>query len=154
MCGEVWRSADYVAGEVHSIVQCELRNRRQPLTSVVANRSVSANVRLVRMNPDDEVLKALVEPRRRAILKLVARTELAAGDIAAVFDVTRPAISQHLTVLRCAGLLHERRVGSRRLYRARPEGFDGLRTLLDELWGDGSGVPGRGHQPEQSRDTR
>jgi DNA-binding transcriptional ArsR family regulator len=106
------------------------------------------------MNPDDEVLKALVEPRRRAILKLVARTELAAGDIAAVFDVTRPAISQHLTVLRCAGLLHERRVGSRRLYRARPEGFDGLRTLLDELWGDGSGVPGRGHQPEQSRDTR
>ncbi len=84
-------------------------------------------------NLDDEVWKALVEPRRRAILRLVARGELTAGDIAAAFDVTRPAVSQHLTVLRNVGLLHERRDGARRLYRTRPEALTGLRALLDEL---------------------
>lgn len=82
----------------------------------------------------DEVLKALAEPRRREILRLVAHDELAAGEIAAAFDVTRTAISQHLTVLRTAGLVVERRDGTRRLYRARPEGLAGLRALLDDMW--------------------
>ena len=82
----------------------------------------------------DEALKAIAEPRRRAILRLVAHEELAAGEIAAAFDVTRTAVSQHLTVLRQAGLLTERRDGTRRLYRARPEGLDGLREFLDDMW--------------------
>ncbi len=82
----------------------------------------------------DEALRAIAEPRRRAILRLVADDELAAGEIAAVFDVTRTAISQHLTVLKNAGLLTERREGTRRLYRARPEGLDGLREFLDGMW--------------------
>jgi DNA-binding transcriptional ArsR family regulator len=82
----------------------------------------------------DEALKALAEPRRRAILRLVAGDELAAGQIAAAFDVTRTAVSQHLTVLRNAGLLSERRDGTRRLYRARPEGLAGLRRFLDDMW--------------------
>jgi DNA-binding transcriptional ArsR family regulator len=82
----------------------------------------------------DEALRALAEPRRRAILRLVARDELAAGEIAAAFDVTRTAVSQHLTVLRNAGLLSERRVGTRRLYRARPDGLAGLREFLDDMW--------------------
>ena len=82
----------------------------------------------------DEALRALAEPRRRAILQLVAHDELAAGEIAAAFDVTRPAVSQHLTVLRSAGLLHERRDGTRRLYRARPEGLAGLQAFLDQMW--------------------
>jgi DNA-binding transcriptional ArsR family regulator len=82
----------------------------------------------------DEALRALAEPRRRAILELVAHEELAAGEIAAAFDVTRPAVSQHLTVLKQAGLLSERRDGTRRLYRARPEGLDHLRRLLDDMW--------------------
>jgi len=82
----------------------------------------------------DEALKALAEPRRRAILRLVAGGELAAGEIAAAFDVTRTAVSQHLTVLRSAGLLTERRDGTRRLYRARPEGLAGLRRFLDDMW--------------------
>src|SRR5258708_1044615 len=81
----------------------------------------------------DETLRALAEPRRRAILRLVARDELAAGEIAAAFEVTRTAISQHLTVLKNAGLLAERRDGTRRLYRARPEGLAGLRQFLDEM---------------------
>ena len=82
----------------------------------------------------DEALRALAEPRRRAILGLVAQDELAAGEIAAAFDVTRTAVSQHLTVLKHAGLLYERRLGTRRLYRARPEGLDGLRRFLDDMW--------------------
>jgi DNA-binding transcriptional ArsR family regulator len=82
----------------------------------------------------DETLKAIAEPRRRAILRLVADDELPAGEIAAAFDVSRTAVSQHLTVLKNAGLLTERRDGTRRLYRARPEGLDGLRQLLDDMW--------------------
>jgi DNA-binding transcriptional ArsR family regulator len=82
----------------------------------------------------DEALRALAEPRRRAILRLVSDDELAAGQIAAAFDVTRTAVSQHLTVLRKAGLLTERRDGTRRLYRARPEGLAGLRAFLDDMW--------------------
>ena len=82
----------------------------------------------------DEALKVLDEPRRRAILRLVSDDELAAGQIAAAFDVTRTAVSQHLTVLRNAGLLAERRDGTRRLYRARPEGLAGLRRFLDDMW--------------------
>jgi DNA-binding transcriptional ArsR family regulator len=84
----------------------------------------------------DEALRALAEPRRRAILRLVARDELAAGEIAAAFEVTRTAVSQHLTVLKNAGLLTERRDGTRRLYRARPEGLAGLRQFLDDMWGE------------------
>ena len=82
----------------------------------------------------DEALRALAEPRRRAILRLVAHDELAAGEIAAAFEVTRTAVSQHLTVLRNAGLLSERKVGTRRYYRARPEGLAGLREFLDDMW--------------------
>jgi DNA-binding transcriptional ArsR family regulator len=82
----------------------------------------------------DEALRALAEPRRRAILRLVAHTELAAGEIAACFEVTRTAVSQHLTVLKNAGLLTERKVATRRLYRARPEGLAGLREFLDQMW--------------------
>jgi DNA-binding transcriptional ArsR family regulator len=82
----------------------------------------------------DEALRALAEPRRRAILRLVAHQEVAAGEIAAAFDVTRTAVSQHLTVLKRAGLVVERREGTRRLYRARPEGLAGVRGFLDEMW--------------------
>jgi DNA-binding transcriptional ArsR family regulator len=82
----------------------------------------------------DEALRALAEPRRRAILRLVAHSELSAGEIAGCFDVTRTAVSQHLTVLKNAGLLTERRMATRRLYRARPEGLAGLREFLDQMW--------------------
>lgn len=80
-------------------------------------------------------MKAIAEPRRREILRLVRGGELTAGQIAAQFEVTRPAISQHLRVLKDAGLLEERREGVRRLYRSRPEGLAGLRGFLEELWG-------------------
>jgi len=82
-------------------------------------------------------LEALAEPRRREILRLVRGSEATAGTIAARFnDVSRPAISQHLRVLREARLVSERRDGTRRWYRANDEGFDELRRELDEFWGD------------------
>jgi DNA-binding transcriptional ArsR family regulator len=80
-------------------------------------------------------LVAIAEPRRRAILRLVRDEELPAGEIAAQFEVTRPAVSQHLRVLKQAGLLSERRDGTRRLYRARPEALAELRSFLEEFWG-------------------
>ena len=82
----------------------------------------------------ETALKAIAEPRRRQILTLVRDGELSAGEIAARFDVTRPAISQHLGVLKEAGLVRERRDGTRRLYQARPEGLEELRVFLEEFW--------------------
>jgi DNA-binding transcriptional ArsR family regulator len=84
----------------------------------------------------DRVARAIAEPRRRQILAMVRDGELSAGEIARQFDVSRPAISQHLSVLREAGLLSERRQGTSRLYRARPEGLAGLRDFMDEFWTD------------------
>ena len=82
----------------------------------------------------DTTLAAIVEPHRREILRLVQREELPAGRIAAHFAVSRPAISQHLRVLREAGLLTERREGTKRLYRVRPEGFEDIATFVGEFW--------------------
>ena len=88
------------------------------------------------MEEIDDAIKAIAEPRRRAILKLVADQELPAGRIAEHFEVTRPAISQHLQVLKEAGLVIERREGTKRLYRARHEGLAPLRQFLDEMWAE------------------
>ena len=82
----------------------------------------------------ETALKAIAAPRRRAILRLVRDDELSAGEIASHFDVTRPAVSQDLTLLKEAGLVDERRNGTRRLYRARPEGLAELREFLEEFW--------------------
>jgi DNA-binding transcriptional ArsR family regulator len=86
----------------------------------------------------DAALKALAEPRRREILRVVWARELPATDIASYFpEVTRSAISQQLGVLRGAGLVIERRDGTRRLYRGNREGMAKLRTFLDHYWTSG-----------------
>ena len=85
-------------------------------------------------SPVEAALKAIAAPRRRQILTLVRDGELSAGEIASHFDVTRPAVSQHLNVLKEAGLVNERRNGTRRLYRARPEGLAELKDFLEEFW--------------------
>jgi DNA-binding transcriptional ArsR family regulator len=82
----------------------------------------------------DAALKALAEPRRRAILRLVWDRELPAGEIASHFAVTRPAVSQHLRVLKEADLVEERRDGTRRLYLAKRDTVADLRDFLDEYW--------------------
>ena len=82
----------------------------------------------------ETALRAIAAPRRRQILTLVRDGELSAGEIASHFDVTRPAVSQDLTLLKEAGLVDERRNGTRRLYRARPEGLADLKAFLEEFW--------------------
>jgi DNA-binding transcriptional ArsR family regulator len=82
----------------------------------------------------EAALKAIAEARRRQILRLVWDAERSAGDIASHFDVSRPAISQHLTVLRTAGLVTERRDGARRLYRADRDALAELQADLQAFW--------------------
>jgi DNA-binding transcriptional ArsR family regulator len=69
----------------------------------------------------------------------VAEHERTAGEIAASFDVTRQAISQHMRVLLAAGLIRERREGTRRWYRARPEGLEEVRAYVEAMWPDALG---------------
>ena len=86
----------------------------------------------------DVALKAIADPKRREILRLVWSDELPATDIASHFgDVTRSAISQHLGVLRQANLISERRDGTRRLYLANIDEMARLRTFLDQYWSGG-----------------
>jgi DNA-binding transcriptional ArsR family regulator len=82
------------------------------------------------------VLKALAEPRRVAILKLLAGGEMRAGDIAKRFDTTRPAISEHLRVLLEARLIVSRREGTLRIYAVRKETFVELQGYLEQFWDD------------------
>jgi DNA-binding transcriptional ArsR family regulator len=85
----------------------------------------------------ETVLKAIAEPRRQEILRLIWQRERAAGDVAAHFDISRPAISKHLRILKEAGLLEERRAGTQRLYRARPERLADARRFLESFWDEG-----------------
>jgi DNA-binding transcriptional ArsR family regulator len=82
----------------------------------------------------DAVLRALAEPRRREMLRLVRDEARSVGDIAARFDISQQAVSQHLQVLKDAGLVAVRQEGQRRLYVVRPEGLETLETFLAELW--------------------
>jgi len=84
----------------------------------------------------DAVLRALSDPHRREIVRLVRDTEMPAGRIAANFTLTQQAVSQHLMVLKRAGVLDERREGTRRLYRFRPQSLEPVRELLTEFWPD------------------
>src|SRR5215218_4368408 len=83
-----------------------------------------------------DALQVIAEPRRREILRLVWETEESAGDIAARFDVSFPAVSQHLAVLREAGFVSVRRDGTRRLYRADRDALGDLADVLQRMWAD------------------
>jgi DNA-binding transcriptional ArsR family regulator len=80
-----------------------------------------------------EVFDALAQPKRREILRQLAAGEQSAGEVASRFAVTQPAISQHLKVLKEAGLVSERREGARRLYSVRAEGLADLHDFLAEV---------------------
>ena len=82
----------------------------------------------------ETALAALAEPRRRAILMLVRDEPHSVNEIAAHFDITQQAVSQHLQVLKDAGLVAVRPVGQRRLYAVRTEGLESVRDLLAQLW--------------------
>jgi DNA-binding transcriptional ArsR family regulator len=81
-----------------------------------------------------KTLHALADPTRRALLEKLRKGPRPVGVLAAGLPVSRPAVSQHLRVLRDAGLVRERRVGTRRVYNVEVEGLDELRRYLDRLW--------------------
>lgn len=80
------------------------------------------------------VLDALGDPTRRAVFERVARGPVAVGELASELPVSRPAVSQHLRVLKDAGLVVDRAEGTRRLYSLSPSGVAELRSWLDGLW--------------------
>jgi DNA-binding transcriptional ArsR family regulator len=81
-------------------------------------------------------LSALADPTRRAVFERVGRAPAAVADIAAGLPVTRPAVSQHLKVLKEAGLVSDVQAGTRRIYRIDPRGLGALRDWLDRFWDD------------------
>jgi DNA-binding transcriptional ArsR family regulator len=82
----------------------------------------------------DKQLDALGDPTRRAVLKLLRRGPMSVGDIAGKFEISRPAISQHLRVLKDAGLVTDTPVATQRLYEINRDAFRSLREWLDNFW--------------------
>ena len=82
----------------------------------------------------ESALTALADPTRRAIFERLAAGPRAVGEIAAGLPVSRPAVSQHLRVLKESGLVTDRAAGRRRLYQLNPEGLAALRAYLDRFW--------------------
>ena len=87
------------------------------------------------MNPD-AALKALAEPHRRTILQLVSHDAHSVGDIASHLDITPQAVSRHLKVLHEAGLVDERREGTRHLFVVNPAGFSAVQEFLAGFWAE------------------
>ena len=81
-----------------------------------------------------EAFVALADPTRRAIFERVVERPVSVGELAEAVPVSRPAVSQHLKVLKGAGLVSDRAVGTRRIYQADPEGLRALRAYLDTFW--------------------
>jgi DNA-binding transcriptional ArsR family regulator len=79
-------------------------------------------------------MDALGDPTRRAIFERLADGPKAVGEIASELPVSRPAVSQHLKVLKQAGLVTDRAQGTRRLYQLDPQGIDDLRAYFDQFW--------------------
>jgi DNA-binding transcriptional ArsR family regulator len=84
--------------------------------------------------PYPHALDALGDPTRRAIFERLAERPLAVVDLAAALPVSRPAVSQHLKVLKEAGLVRDARAGARRIYELDPQGLDGLRDYFERFW--------------------
>ncbi len=115
---------------------------------------------MLTLRPVDTAFKALAEPRRREILRMVWSAEMPASHIAARFDdITRSAVSQHLGVLREAELVLERRDGTRRLYRANHAEMARLRGFLDGYWTESLGrlrdlAEAAEQMPQEARDMQ
>jgi len=83
---------------------------------------------------DTSVLAVLADPTRRALLDLLRREPLSVGELASQLPVSRPAVSQHLKVLKDAQLVREHRHGTRHYFGLDPVGFAGLREYADSMW--------------------
>jgi len=94
--------------------------------------SVTGNLRLVQTN--GQLIGALGDPTRREIFELLSERPASVGDLAALVPVSRPAVSQHLRVLKDVGLVMDERDGTRRIYRLDPDGVAEMRAYLDRFW--------------------
>jgi DNA-binding transcriptional ArsR family regulator len=110
---------------------------------------VSYNLPFVATNQERDVWVALGDGTRRAIVLMLAAGPLSVGDLAARLPVTRPAVSQHLKVLKDTGLVSEEAVGTRRIYRLDAAGVAALRGQLDNFWNRALG--GFRNEVERSR---
>ena len=88
------------------------------------------------MNANGAVLEVLGDPTRRTIFERLGQGPLSVGELAEGLPVSRPAVSQHLRVLKDAGLVSDSRDGTRRLYRVEPRGLAELRAYFDSFWGE------------------
>ena len=106
-------------------------------TSPLASAPVSDNLPLVQTyeGTGERALEALGDPTRRAVFESLLVTPKAVGELAEALPVSRPAVSQHLKVLREAGLVDVRSEGTRRVYRVLPDGVATIREYLDDMWG-------------------
>src|SRR6266480_4235749 len=95
------------------------------------------------MRDVEAAIRAIAERHRREIVRLVRDRELTAGQIASHFEVSRPAVSQHLRILKDSGLVTERRQGTRRYYKARVEGLAELRAFLEVFLGEDTWIEPR-----------
>ncbi len=86
------------------------------------------------MKTYEDALTALADPTRRSIFERLARGPLPVGELARELPVSRPAVSQHLRVLKAAGLVSDQREGTRRLYGVEPQGLEALRAYFESFW--------------------
>jgi DNA-binding transcriptional ArsR family regulator len=105
---------------------------RQP--ALAPTLSVSLDLPFVATYGAVDPWAALADGTRRAIFKRLGSGPMAVGELADGLPVSRPAVSQHLKVLKCAGLVRDRAIGTRRVYRVDPKGVEALRTELDVFW--------------------
>ena len=162
MCHEGW--THYLASLVSYVETGEGQPSRRTLDRAWADRAVPAKNGGLMPAPEhvetpagtDVVLRALADPHRREIIRLIRDTELPAGQIAANFTLTQQAVSQHLTVLKRAGLLEERREGTRRLYRFHSDALSRCATARRVLAGRAAAAQacGRTRPPEERGATK
>jgi DNA-binding transcriptional ArsR family regulator len=112
---------------------------------------VSYSLRFVTTYEDG--LAALADPSRRAIFEALREGPTAVGELAQRFPISRPAVSQHLKVLKEAGLVVDHAAGTRRLYRIRPEGVAELRAYLDRMWNDALAAFAAAVEQQQSEEN-
>lgn len=99
-------------------------------------------------------LAALADPTRRQVFERLRSGPRTVGDLARGVPVSRPAVSQHLAVLKAAGLVRDTATGTHRVYEIDPKGLGAIRAWLDDLWGDALGRFGASLQDEPDRPGR
>jgi DNA-binding transcriptional ArsR family regulator len=100
-----------------------------------------------------QALEALGDPTRRAIFESLVLKPSSVGELADLLPVSRPAVSQHLKVLKASGLVLDRAQGTRRIYRVDPEGVAAMRAYLDQMWGNALSAFAHSVQHQQTEGT-